>query len=132
MPKTETFDAAYWRGRAAEARKVATHLTDPTSQDAMWRVANTYDDMADAAETREQPHAQRAVSWAADIFEAETSRLMHIFSFPTYEELRGWLVALVAERPNQGFRAAFDIPAEASEGHRRELQALGLFQPALT
>jgi hypothetical protein len=134
MPKTDTFDAAYWRGRAEEARKVATQLIDLTSQDAMWRVAKTYDRMADSAEMREraQPQPQRTVSWAADIVEIETSRLMHIVSFPTYEDLRLWLVALIAERPNLNFRAAFEIPADASEGHRQELHALGLFPPALT
>jgi hypothetical protein len=129
MSNLDIFDAAYWRGRAEEARKVAAQLTDPISQKAMWRVAKTYDGMADSAE---QPMAQGAVSWAADIFEAETSRLMHIVSFPTYEELRGWLVALVAERPNLNFRASFEIPTDAPEGHREELEALGPTLPALT
>jgi hypothetical protein len=121
MPKSDIFDAAYWRGRAEEARTVAAQLADRASREALWRIAKTYDGMADSAEAR----AQGAANWAADIFEAETSRLMHIVSFPTYEELRGWLAALVAERPDLNFRASFDIPADAPEGHREELAALG-------
>ncbi len=125
MPKAETFDAAYWRNRAEEARNVAAQLKDSIAREAMWHVAKTYDGMADSAKTRE-PRAQGGASWAADIFEAETSRLMHIVSFPTYEELRGWLAALIAERPDLSLRAAFAIPADAPDGHREALDALAL------
>jgi hypothetical protein len=132
MPKTETFDAAYWRGRAEEARKVAAQMPDPRCQESMWDVAKIYDGMANSAEMQKQPTSKGAASWAADIFEAETSRLMHMVSFPTYDELRGWLAALVAERPDSNFRASFAIPADAPDGHREELQALKFAPPALT
>ena len=129
MPKSDIFDATYWRDCAEQARIVAAQLADPTSREALWRIAKTYDGIADSAE---QPRARGAVNWAAEIFEAETSRLMHIVSFPTYEELRGWLAALVAERPNLNFRAAFEIPADAPDGYREQLKALGVASPALT
>ncbi len=92
----------------------------------MWHVAKIYDGMANSAELRKPQKAAGAAAWAADIFEAETSRLMHMVSFPTYDELRGWLAALVAERPDSNFRASFAVPADAPEGHLEELQAFRL------
>jgi len=40
-------DPAFWQGRAAEARMVATQMTDPLSRSAMLALAGRYERLAD-------------------------------------------------------------------------------------
>ena len=69
--------------------------------------------------------------WSADIFDAKTLALTKSASFETYVELRGWLVALIRERPGWAFYGSFQIPANAPESHRKHLEILGPARSAL-
>jgi hypothetical protein len=46
-------------------------------------------------------------------------------SFRTYEELRIWLVMLIAENPSKDFRVSFRVPASATEAQLKHLRILG-------
>jgi O-methyltransferase involved in polyketide biosynthesis len=51
---SDTFDAQYWRGRAAEARATADLVPDPIAKTMMVDIANKYDHMAERAAKQEQ------------------------------------------------------------------------------
>ena len=116
---TSVFDTDYWRTRAEDARTIAAQLLDPVSQKAMWTIAKSYDSLAEGAGARGKNKA-----WSADIFDRGTSRLMHMVSFSSYEELQGWLTGLIADRPDLDFEASFALPADAPESHRQALATL--------
>lgn len=52
MPKIPINDPKHWQERAEEARAMAEQLTDEKSRDAMLRIANDYDKLAERAEVR--------------------------------------------------------------------------------
>jgi hypothetical protein len=124
MQQPSIIDADYWRTRAEEARILAAQLTCQTSQETMWRIAKSYDALAATADRPEPPQISRPISWNADIRDGETSRLLHLVSFATFEELRSWLMDYAAVDPSRRFAAKFAIPIDAPEGHREELEAL--------
>jgi len=112
------FDTDYWRTRAEEARTVAAQLTEPTAQRAMWDIAKSYDALAGNAEGGGRE------AWGADIFDRRTSRLMHMVSCASFDELQDWMTGLISEQPALEFAATFAIPANAPEDYRRALEAL--------
>ena len=52
MAKTPTDDAEYWRSRAEEARTLADGFTNPETKRVLYRVAESYDQLAEQAEER--------------------------------------------------------------------------------
>lgn len=49
-----TYDAAYWRLRAEEARAIAEGVGDPGARDTMFRLAESWDKMAQKVEVGER------------------------------------------------------------------------------
>ncbi len=50
----DSFNAQYWRDRAAEARTIVSLVRDPVARDMMIDIANKYDHMAAYAAKRER------------------------------------------------------------------------------
>jgi hypothetical protein len=64
--------------------------------------------------------------WSADIFDASDSiRPSKSRSFGAYQELRDWLVMLIAEDPSEDFRVSFHVPRNATEWQLQHLWILG-------
>jgi hypothetical protein len=52
VPNSFINNPAHWRQRAEEARAIADSLTDPQSKEAMLRIVNDYEHLAERAEQR--------------------------------------------------------------------------------
>ena len=51
----DTYDAAYWRQRSEETRRLAQGMRDAKVRRAMLKLATTYDWIAESAEKRSAP-----------------------------------------------------------------------------
>ena len=64
--------------------------------------------------------------WSVDIFDdSDPARPSESRSFRTYEELRNWLVTLIAENPSKDFNVSFHVPTDATEAQLKHLLILG-------
>lgn len=64
--------------------------------------------------------------WSAEILDdSDPTRPPRRRSFRTYQELRDWLVTVIAENPSKDLRASFQVPADATEGQLKHLRILG-------
>jgi hypothetical protein len=54
MPNSFINDPAHWLQRAAETRALAQSMTDPQSKEAMLRIAQDYEHLAERAKLREK------------------------------------------------------------------------------
>jgi hypothetical protein len=59
MPASFINDPAHWRQRAEEARSVAEQMNEPQSKEAMLRIAQDYERLAERAAERAKGSTQR-------------------------------------------------------------------------